>query len=472
MDKALPKPIKSYDDAVKWIYDRINYERIRPQTSSGHFRLDRVARLLELIDVPQKRIPAVHIAGTKGKGSTAAILNSILVESGISTGLFTSPHIELFEERMRVNGAMPTQKELTGLVRDLANRLANADPDIVADGPTYFEVATLLAWQYFDMKNVDIVVLETGLGGRLDCTNVCQPTLTIITSIGLDHTDILGDTIEKIAAEKAGIIKSGVPLLTWVDQPEVIEVIRKKAAEKNCDVSWWDTDFQVRVHQPADGFGQLIDVTTPNAVHEKLRLPLMGRHQAGNAALAVGAADFLSVHEKRITPETIAAGVAATTWPLRFEVFELQPTIVLDAAHNPDSITAFIETCCEQFSDQPKILIFASSRDKDAPAMLKILAPEFDRIVLTQFQHNPRAIEAGELEQILNSVCAESNLKCPTPHVVATPEAALAAARKVTPNNGVICCAGSIFIAAELRTILMGKSVPKFPVGVRNPRII
>lgn len=457
MDKALPTSIESYEDAVQWIYDRINYERVRPQKSSNHFRLERVEKLLQLIGSPQARIPAVHIAGTKGKGSTAAILHSILKASGVRSGLYTSPHIELFEERMRVDGDMPTPEELTKLVAQLASLLANADPDLVADGPTYFEVATLLAWMYFDTKKVDIVVLETGLGGRLDCTNVCSSILTIITSIGLDHTYILGDTLEKIAWEKAGILKPGIPLLTWVDQPEVINVIRDRATELDCKVSWRGEELTAVVKDSTSINCQTVDVRVTDAVYKNLQLPLLGRHQAGNLALAVAAADFLSRDDERITPASIARGVQQTEWPLRFEIFGDRPPIVLDAAHNPDSIAAFIATCRDYFPDRSRTLIFASSRDKDAAAMLRILLADCERIVLTQFQFNPRAIEAADLEATLRRLCEEMNVPGPEIHVAETPTQALQIAEDSTPEDGIICCAGSIFIAAEVRGLLTSK---------------
>jgi dihydrofolate synthase / folylpolyglutamate synthase len=454
MENTLPTSIDSYDDAVQWIYGRINYERVRPQKLSTHFRLERVEKLLSVIGSPQQRIPAVHIAGTKGKGSTAAILNSILVSSGIRTGLFTSPHIELFEERLCVNGAMPNQSQLTELVTELQDRLSHADPDIVADGPTYFEVATLLAWMFFDQQKVEIAVLETGLGGRLDCTNVCSPLLTIITSIGLDHTDILGDTLPLITAEKAGILKQNVPLLTWVHQPEVIEVIRNRAAQLSCDVYWRDSHIQVATHQSNGLADQCISVTTPQTVHPNLHLPLLGRHQAGNAALAVAAADVLSRQERRITAQTIATGVSQTHWPLRFEHFGNNPTIILDAAHNPDSVAAFVETCQEQFGDRPATLIFASSRDKDAATMLKIVAPRFQQIVLTKFERNPRAIGTEQLTVMLQDAITVGHFPAPEIHVAETPTESLQVARRIVAHDGVICCAGSIFIAAELRTLL------------------
>lgn len=456
--KARPAKITCYEDAVRWIYERIDYERIRPLRTSGHFRLERVEKLLAVIDSPQRRIPAIHIAGTKGKGTTAAVMSSILTESQICHGLFTSPHIHVFEERMRINGRMPAPAELTALVVELQDRLSRADADLVEDGPTYFEVATLLAWMFFDQQQAELVVLETGLGGRLDTTNVCRSVITIITSIGLDHTHILGDTVELIAAEKAGILKREIPVLTWVHQPEVQQVIRDRAAAENCVVYWRDRDLKATVQHIPGQFHQTINVTTPIRTHTGLSLPLLGEHQAGNAALAISAADLLAQTEPRITMDSIAAGVARTIWPLRFEIFPGRPTVILDAAHNPDSMAAFTRTFQQNFPDQPALLIFASSQDKDAKKMLEIVSGHFSKIVLTRFCTNPRAFEPTALRQMLDDVQQQNSANiAPEVWLADDPEHALQVAKQHTSDSDIICVTGSIFVAAELRSVLLRK---------------
>lgn len=419
-------------------------------------------RLLTLIDSPQQRIPCVHIAGTKGKGSTAAILDSILRESGIQTGLFTSPHIELFEERMRVNGAMPSQQQLVSLVNCLSQKLQQAAADIVEDGPTYFEVATLLAWMYFDQQDVDLVVLETGLGGRLDCTNVCSPLVTIITTIGLDHTHILGDTLPQIAAEKAGIMKPGVPLLTWANQPDVQAVFAEHAGRLNCNVFSGDREITIT----KDGLSDSFAVKSAWANHSDLKLRLAGEHQTRNAALAITAANYLAnsapesqpLLSKRltgITPQSIREGLLNVEWPLRFEVIEGSPEFVLDAAHNPDSIDAFLKTLNGFVaSDRRRVLIFASSHDKDSSAMLRQIIPQFDDVVLTRFARNPRAVAPEELHQTVKEFQLETRSKRACV-VSASPKEALELARKTAGHDGVVCGTGSIFVAAELRSLLI-----------------
>ncbi|MEZ6124421.1 MAG: folylpolyglutamate synthase/dihydrofolate synthase family protein [Planctomycetaceae bacterium] len=459
MDKPLPTSITSYADAVDWIYNRIDYERTRPLKTSTHFRLERVQQLLAVIDSPQQRIPAVHIAGTKGKGTTAAVLSSILTSSGLQTGLFTSPHLHVFQERMQVNGIMPSEQELTDLVAELHERLGRTDMETLSDGPTYFEIATLLSWMYFDRKQVELAVLETGLGGRLDCTNVCRPLLTIITSIGLDHTHILGDTVELIAAEKAGILKPNIPVLTWVHQPDVLDVIQNQADNLQCPMFIRDRDLHAEIlpnDLEAGRRSQRFCTSNPWGQHQRLELPLQGRHQVGNAALAVAAADFLAATFPGITPETVREGVAATCWPLRFETFETQPVVILDAAHNPDSIAAFAETVRDLYANRNPVLIFAASKDKDAEAMLSLLIPQFRRIIVTAFQTNPRATSPGELKKLCDrlSGTAGNQVADLTVKTADTPAQALKEAQSLAGTDGLICGTGSVFLAAELRQLL------------------
>lgn len=446
MTRIKPNRALSYDDAVCWIYERIDYERIPPVRASPHFQLDRVRRLLDLIGAPQQRIRAVHIAGTKGKGSTAAMLASVLQSSAIRSGLFTSPHLEVFEERMTVDGQRPDREDLISLVAELQQQLKAAPSDLKDAPPTYFEVATLLAWMYFDRQQVDLVVLETGLGGRLDCTNVCNPVVTVITNIGLDHTSILGDTLEKIASEKAGIIKEGVPVITGVTQPEVIQLCERKATSCGAAMIRLHQDIQVEVATSSRQV-QLINVTTPYHQHNSLSLPLVGRHQAENASLAVAVADLLSQTEDRITSATIREGLNQTSWPLRYEVIPGSPTVILDAAHNPDAVNAVIQTLNNgSWTERPRVLIFGACREKDVKSMLEILLPEFDDIVLTTFQNNPRSYTPEELVAIVSSISSSVTIR-----IAGTTAAALDTARRTATASGLVFATGSVFLAAECR---------------------
>lgn len=436
--------IPNYDSAIQWIYDRIDYERIRPERESTHFRLERVERLLALVGSPQNRIPAVQIAGTKGKGSTAVMLQSILSAAGHKTGLFTSPHIHRFEERIRVGDESPTEDQLVSLVQRLCRALQSAEDEFRTDGPTYFEVATALAWMFFDERNVRLAVLETGLGGRLDCTTVCQPLLTIITNIGLDHTHILGDTHAAIAAEKAGIMKPGVPLLSWVEHPDAVSVINEFANRLGCDVYQGGREIQLGVRD--DEFR----VDSPFREVAGLRIPLAGEHQKKNAALAVTAASFLKSSFESINDDSIRQGLSSVRWPLRFEVVSRDPVVVLDAAHNPDSAAALADTIDSTNLPGHRVLVFGSSRDKDASGMLAELLPHFQSVVLCEYQLNPRATSIADLQTIVERLDVEIEV-----HSQQELKTAFEWASEQAGPAGSVLGTGSIFLAAELRALLL-----------------
>ena len=358
---------------------------------------------------------------------------------------------------------MPTPDQLVAMVAELDVAIRAAPPEIIEDGPTYFEVATLLAWKFFDQQNVDVVVLETGLGGRLDCTNVCCPLVTIITTIGLDHTHILGDTLPKIAAEKAGIIKAGIPVLTWALQPEVLAVIDAHADRLGSEVV--EGVQHIKLMAAASNGEYPFSVTTPWGSHQNLTLPLRGEHQLRNASLAIAAADFLADASQAdpsayphclqfINHDSIVNGLRSVLWPLRFELHAGTPDIVLDAAHNPDSIAALLMTLQDFTPIQRKrALVFASSSDKDAYAMLTAIVPAFDEIVFTQFTRNPRAIKPADLLQLVRTLDLETR-SCSQPVIEETPEDALALATQLVGGDGIVCGTGSIFLAAELKNVL------------------
>lgn len=457
----LTTTIKNRDDAIQWLYDRIDYERIRPTPMSNPFRLERIERLLKRIGSPQERIPAIHIAGTKGKGSTAAMTDSILQASGIRTGLFTSPHVEQFEERIRVSGRMPDPEQFTRLVSKLAELLHIAEIESSDRIPTFFEITTLLAWMLFDEENVEIAVLETGLGGRLDCTNVCRPLVTVITSIGLDHTHILGDTLSLIAAEKAGILKAGVPVVQG-QLPEVADlVVTARAQDLGCPQFICGREFAWHVDHNDNRLSgrcrsQKLFVLTPSESYDGLTIPLLGKHQAHNASLAVMTAELMqNAGYRQINAATISQGLRTTHWPLRFEVFDQNPTIVLDAAHNPDSMAAVADVLTgPEWSNRRRVLVFAASADKDAKSMIEIIRPHFDHVVFTRFLGNPRSRPPEELFSIAESLplSKSSEKRC---HVAENPAIALNDAQELAGHNGLVVVTGSIFLASEVRSMLI-----------------
>lgn len=459
MNMARPTPIESYEDALRWLYDRIDYERIRP-TGQSPFRLERIERLLKRIGSPQERIPCVHIAGTKGKGSTAAMIDSILQAAGIRTGLFTSPHIEQFEERMRVCGHMPKPEQLTRLVAQLSRMLETADAEAGDREPTFFEMTTLLGWMLFEEERVQLAVLETGLGGRLDCTNVCDPLVTVITSIGLDHTHILGNTLQKIAFEKAGILKPGIPVIQGQLPGEADAVVEERARKLGCPRLVCGRDFAW--HQSASSTSgrarqrhQNLMILTPGRSYDRLSIPLLGVHQAHNASLAVMACEILrDGNWPQIDDSAIAHGLQQTHWPLRFEIFDGEPTIVLDAAHNPDSMRAVCQVLeGSEWKNRKRVLIFAASADKDVRSMMSIIVPHFDEVVLTRFLGNPRSVPVAQLQEMAADILKDSE-SAPVIYGEESPKEALSQARRLAGAKDLICITGSIFLAAEVRGLL------------------
>lgn len=453
----------SYAAALEFLYGRINYERTLPhQFMDGAFKLDRMRELLRLLGDPQERLPAVHVAGTKGKGSVCAMIGGMLQSAGRRVGLFTSPHLHRFEERMVLNGRGPSAAQVVNLVaqvRTACDALSVRGPDW---SPTFFEVTTAMAWRYFEQEGADVAVLEVGLGGRLDATNVCRPLVTLITSISLDHTQLLGDTVGQIALEKAGIIKPGVPVLSGARQPEARRAIIDTAAAMDAplhelgggircfDVIPESAETAVPLHWK-------FSVETPWRTHRGLRAPLPGVHQTDNAALAVAAVDALQAAGFSLGPNCVS-GLENVVWPLRIEVLARRPTVLVDAAHNEASIAALIETLRSVDAGR-RTLVFGTSRDKDARAMLRRIAGEFHEVILTQYVSNPRALPVEELAGLAES------LLLPNCRIALTPEAAWQAVSEGRNESDLICVTGSFFLAAEVRELLLATQPSRSPAS-------
>lgn len=389
--------------------------------------LDRMRRTLQSLGAPESRFASVQIAGTNGKGSTAAMTESILRAAGVKTGLYTSPHLARFTERIRIDG-----HEVDG------DRLGTLDGQVAATGVplTYFEVATTLALLAFAEAGVELAVLETGLGGRLDATTVVPVLATAITSISLDHTELLGGTIVEIAREKAGIIRPGVPLLLGRVPPEAEQEIVRVAAERRAAV--FRTDFDL-----------------PDAPAEP---SLQGPHQRSNAALAVGLARLAAARLGRpLDDETVVRGLAEVHWPGRLEL--LRPGLLLDCAHNPEGVEALLRAlpaAGAAASPRGRVLVTSVVRGKDARAMLGRLAPAFDHVIATR-SRNPRALPPGELVAALPPGVRWS--------IAEPPLAAIEEARRTVGEGGLVVVAGSIFLVGEVRAQLLGEELDPDPAA-------
>jgi dihydrofolate synthase/folylpolyglutamate synthase len=391
--------------------------------------LPRVRRALAALDDPQRRFAAVQIAGTNGKGSTAAMTDAILRAAGVRTGLYTSPHLCRFTERIRVNGA-----EADG------DHLAALDARVAATGVplTYFEIATALAFLSFAEERVELAVLETGLGGRLDAVTTCEPVATAVTSVAIDHTSYLGATLPEIAREKAGIVKPGVPLLVGALPPEADDEMARAAAAAGAPLLRLGRDFA-----PPDA-----DVP----------LGLPGPHQAGNAAIAAALAARAWTHLGRpgpLPPEAVRAGLARVVWPGRLE--RVAPDVLLDCAHNVEGARALAAALPGLAAGRPVALVTSIVRDKDAPGILAALAPAAAAIIATE-SRNPRSFPTAELAAIAR--------RHPTRVETAPdPVDALARARRIAGERGLVVVAGSMFLVGELRASLLGEPLDPTPLA-------
>lgn len=449
MDNPLPVSTSSpAESAHAFWYGLINYEQRSP--TPVDLKLDRMRALLARLGDPHRRLRIVHIAGTKGKGSTSAMLAMILRRAGYRTGLFTSPHLVRVEERFQVDGQPISADELTVLLNEVRDCvLARPEEPL----PTFFEVATAVGFLHFVRRRVDVAVLEVGLGGRFDSTNVCQPMVSIITSISFDHTKLLGDRLAQIAREKAGIVKTGRPVLSGATVPEARIEIERICEERRAPLRQLGVDFRYS-YVPGlitanEDRRPRVRMFTLGRTWPEMELNLLGEHQAANAALALACVEQLQALGWHLADQAVAEGLVGVDWPARMEVMRHRPLVLLDCAHNVASALAVVETLLTSFPQRRRLLIFAGSSDKDLPGMLRVLAPHFQHAWLTRYTNNPRAADpeqqAGWWRQAGNSALTVSN----------TPTAAWQQALQSARPDDLICITGSIFLAGELRPIVL-----------------
>jgi dihydrofolate synthase/folylpolyglutamate synthase len=445
-----------YQESLDFLYGRLNYERQGMPRLAGELRLGRMRRLLRRLGDPHVGLKVVHVAGTKGKGSTSAMLAAALTAAGFRTGLFSSPHLHRLEERFRVDGRQLTPGGLVGLVERVRPTIEALDAENESRrqrGPTFFETTTAMGLAHFASEGADVVVLEVGMGGRLDSTNVVRPVVSVITNISLDHTRQLGSTLAAIAREKAGIIKHGRPVVAGDEGDDARGVFRAVARQRRCVLREVGHDFRYDYHAPVRPLAR----PTPGRVSVRtwltdwgtLDLPLLGAHQARNAAVALATLDVLAENGLEVSRSDVARGFARLTWPARVEVFDGRPTFVIDGAHNVASAEALADTLRECFPPGPRTLVFGTTRDKDLRGQLRALLPAAARVVATRYLENPRAVAPEEV------AAAVVELGGPPVVVTHTPPEALEAAIRVTPGDGLVCLTGSLFLAAEARAVLL-----------------
>ena len=376
----------NYEEAMNFIQNTNKFGSV--------LGLDNIRELLERLGNPQDQLRVVHIAGTNGKGSTLAFLAGIFRESGYRAGRYVSPASFSYEERFRINEENISKKDLCFYME----KIKNVAEEMVKDGlshPTMFEIETALSFLYFLDKKVDVVLLETGMGGRLDATNVVKkPIATVIASIGMDHMQFLGDTLEKIASEKAGIIKEGCPVISYDNTKEVNEVIKNKAKQMHAKVTFVNS-AGIRVLQESLNGESFSYRSSDGRWYEKIEIPLLGRHQINNAALALETLNVIKNYYC-ISDFQTEDGMRKTIWRGRIEILEREPILICDVAHNPEGAKSLLSFLQNNFTNQRLIYIMGVLSDKDYEQMVQILAPSADKIY-TVAPDNPRALSSREL---------------------------------------------------------------------------
>ena len=447
----LPQAIKSYLDSF------INYELNLNSISSSQFKLRRVERVLEELGSPHKNLKCLHVAGSKGKGSTCAFAATILQQAGYKVGLYTSPHLKSLNERIRILSlaSAPTEDEIfSGCISDdrFAKTLEEMKPALEKfrhsqehGTLTYYEVLTALAFYYFRQEKADWVVLETGLGGRLDATNVVDSLVCAITPISLEHTQILGSTIEAIAKEKAAIIKTNRPTVIVAPQEEeALRVIEDQCRAQGTTYFLVGKDISAKLGRQ-DLNGLILEVRGKGK-YQNLKTSLLGSHQVINAATAIGMIEALEPHGVKVSPEIIRQGIEQTQWPGRFEIVQQKPYIILDCAHNPSSSAQLVKTMEEVLPGKKVRLIFGVSDDKNRAEICRCLNPIVKDVILTKADH-PRACELS-IDEMENCFIGKS--------LIATQNVneAMGAALENIKADDIILVAGSIFIVGEAREYL------------------
>lgn len=440
-----------YQAALAYIEQFIDYERSPDFSRQARFyNLNRIEQLLELLGNPHDRLKVIHVAGSKGKGSTAALIASVLTHAGYKTGLFTSPHLITPRERCRIDNRLISETEVAYYIKKLKPAIETVSASEFGR-VSFFEIYTALAFTYFADKATDFAVVEVGLGGRLDATNVVSPVTSVITSIGLEHTAILGETYTEIAGEKAEIIKQGCPVALAPQHPEARAVIEKVANERNAPIvevkDFVERDSDISVSQVilnSDGIpiAQQFDVETDSERYSEITLPLLGHHQYVNATTAIAAIECLKQKGYEISRDSVYAGFKNVQWHGRIQQVMSSPLVVLDGAHSPVSMEALCRAIRENFCYAQVIFIVSIMKDKDLTAIGEIISKTADSVIATQVSDNPRVLPAEMIQNTWSSICPKITT-CPTP------EKAITKGLSSASPTDLICVTGSIYLVGQ-----------------------
>ena len=451
--KRATRAFRTYDQAMQYLFDATDYERQQKlRYNVTTFDLDRMNKLLKGLGNPHKKTKSIHIAGTKGKGSTATMLARMIQANGYKVGLYTSPHVTSLHERIMVNSEMISRKEMLGLI-NRAYAVIEKLSKKKNDGPTFFEIMTAIAFLHFADTGVDISVIETGLGGRLDSTNVVNPELVGITHISIDHQNLLGNSIDSIANEKAGVIKKGIPVFTVPQEPGAMRVLKKQANAQKAPfhVTGKDIDFSYRFESSREhGPHTRICLTTPNSRFEHLRVPLPGEHQAINCGLALAILDKLKHQGYEIDDQKAICGLNEVKLIGRMEIVSEDPRVLVDTAHNAASIRALIQAIGQHIPYDSMIIIFGCNNDKDVRGMLTELQYGADKVIFTR-SNSPKAVFPTDLAEMYTEVCGKM---CQT---ALSLKEALRVARGAVTREDLICIAGSFYLVGQAKQLFQAK---------------
>lgn len=435
--------INTYDEALAFIHGRTKFKKIPT--------LKRMRRFLDELGAPDKHVNAIHIAGTNGKGSTLAFLRNLFQAEGKTVGSFTSPFLIKFNERISVNGVGISDDEILRLTQEIYPTIAKLDAELPEGGPTEFEIVTAMMFKYFAEGHADIVLIEVGLGGLYDSTNVIIPKVSVITSIGWDHMHILGDTLPKIAFQKAGIIKPGVPVVVGGVDPEPLKVIVNLAEQKQSPIQILGQNFKVN-DRGEHNWTQEFDFSSADFQLHDLKTALIGDYQTHNAALAIQAyIDYHQLTKRSVDVRNIQKGIAATRWAGRFEKISTKPTIVLDGAHNTSAVNLIVDTLQNDFPQGHIYILMGILADKQADKMVdKMATVQNASIILTQFAGPGKRLAA-------NPEKLESQLKTQPENVSAIDDwqdAIRELRRKLTPDD-MLLITGSLYFISDARKFLL-----------------
>ncbi|MHC4291355.1 MAG: bifunctional folylpolyglutamate synthase/dihydrofolate synthase [Planctomycetota bacterium] len=452
--KRPAKAFRTYQKAIQYLFDKTDYERQQKlRYNITTFDLKRMNQLLKGLGNPHKKTKIIHIAGTKGKGSTAAMLAKMIEANGYNVGLYTSPHVMTLHERIAINSEMINKK----MMLDLMNRVYPVIEKMIQkdNGPTFFEIMTAIAFLHFADKEVDLAIIETGLGGRLDSTNVVNPELVGITSISIDHQNLLGSSIDSIAKEKAGVIKKGIPVVTVPQEPAAMRVLKKLAGSQKAPlaITGKDIDFSYRFESSREhGPHTRICLTTPSSRFEHLRVPLPGEHQAINCGLALAMLDKLKNQGYVIDDQKAVTGLSEVKLAGRMEIVCEDPRILVDAAHNAASVRALIQAIGQHVPYDSMIIIFGCNSDKDVRGMLTELQYGADKVIFTR-SNSPKAVFPSDLAEMYTELCGKM---CQT--TLSLKEAIRVAGNAVSKED-LICIAGSFYLVGQTKQMFHPEKV-------------